>query len=501
MVQYCLAATSLRQKLTSLLLFMSHSIHTLVVTAWLLTSSVVAAILISKDLIILSATLFLALSILGLLFSVNSVQAFLSVVLFAVFIPLFSSFSSSLLSGDSIRFLSASKEILIGLLAALSALRLFTLRLKVTLFDSCLFIFAFCFFIGFLVSEESITARLVSVKDAMLIFVAYFAGRMLQHQNDCSLIERVTPLLRLIAAVSVISSLATLLFTTENWLLLKVDIYFQRKFEAAIFYEDLLNGLPPHFYTYITSDIRLARNVGPILDAPGLSRFLSFFFAYFYALAHMRFFSNGTLKTVEVLALLGIFLVQVSSLSRGGLLIDTIVVFFMFLHTPRFRYVATIIFVIVLTISILLIAAGDGNTMRHIDGFLSGFQGATWLGNGVGSGGQQVLNYASIETSATQVQESFAAAVIYQLGFAGIFSLGAACLASLLAAANHKIWQGKPPEIIALWLSSASVVFSAFFTSALANAAVSFYAVAVPFFIFGMLTTFLGSSKRRDVLK
>ena len=229
---------------------------------------------------------------------------------------------------------------------------------------------------------------------------------------------------------------------------------------------------------------RYSRFVGSLLDAPGFSRFLVFFVALGICQRFKNLSFHGDKKFSTLIILLLLILTQFLTLGRAGILISISSLFVIITLQKRYRYFG-LFGMIFLVLSLIPFASIDvGNFFRHLIGLQAGFSNMTMFGHGMGSGGQQIANYAAETASSIEVRESFLGAWVFQTGYYGFFTYITlvVCLVVYLFRLNiNKIHQ----KSRAIYISSLLCVLFAFLSSIFANSAMSFYSLMLPLIFLG----------------
>lgn len=423
----------------------------------------------------------------------DRIGAFFIFLLISTFIPVTLSLSTPGQSSLSVQVSTGLKELFLGIFLLLLLADYYKKLRSLSRLDLWLFAFLLWCAMTMFFSSAPLAAKVASLKDIAVIFSAYFVGRLVFFDHNSDTIARfsywATICLLPVLAFTFVSSF----FTGEQWESLGVQQYFQLKFARAEFAHLLQDGLPPNFYTYIFGE-RYPRNVGAILDAPGLSRFLSFFFVLYYCRIYFPFINREKIAGQDILLLALITIAQLTTLSRGGLLIDFIAVVIIFHYTRGSRLIVLLALAIAITVVSYFMLSGDANTDRHVVGFTSAFTGMSLRGNGLGTGGQQALTYAAGSAAILAgVRESFVGSLIYQCGLIGLM-IFIAILAEIsrLALSKSSI-RSMDRETRYFWLTATSTCLAALLTSIMANSAVSFYAITLPMFALGLLVSHLKS--------
>ncbi len=416
---------------------------------------------------------------------------------YSTLVPLALSISSQTHNSFSILAYLASRELFVGIMF-LSATPFIKNVLRTwNGIDLAFLMFVAFHFAMFFLSPYGLIAKIVSIKDVAFLGVSYFTGRLLFFSKSSSVTERFRSW-SIIALLPCLITSSVLVFMNEKaWLSLGISDYFQHKFQGAKFQHLLEIGFPPNFYTYVFGE-RLFRNVGPILDSPGTSRFLAFFLIYFYARCQISFARHKHIPGIDLLLVIWIFLVQLSNMSRGGILVDMIGISFIYLHIKNTRILTLTLITFAIAAFSLMVSTQDPNTARHVDGLTSGFQEVRLLGHGIGSGGQQALNYASSEVGGgQQVKESYIGGLVYQTGIVGlVLFLYMLALIFRLCVSIKRI-NSLDFDAKILIVASSGAVFAILATSALANSAFSFYSLVMPIFAFGVSVSSLHQGRSR----
>jgi hypothetical protein len=409
---------------------------------------------------------------------------FFYLTIFAYTLPLVLSVVSSHHTPTSIKLLSGLKEIMA--IAYIS--RLLVLGRPVIKFNSldgvlCLFLAWLMF--SFLISSAGLIARIVSLKDVLMICIYYFAGRLAWGPGLDIVLKNYVKILMAVVFVSGVLSAIT---PDVVWVAMDVPHYFLLKFSEAKFGIFFDGGLPSNFNTYHAGEL-IPRNVGPILDAPGFSRFLAFFIVIVLARFYLIYVSKSIFSLHAFLLVLGFVLLQISTFGRGGMLIDAVGLLLLLSYTKGAKAIALVVFLLLIVLIYVVVSGDDANTARHVGGLLESILHLNLVGNGLGTAGQQVMTYASAAAENDDVKESFVAGLLYQCGIVG-FGIFLILIYRLVKSAIQ-------PSVIksldlgekCIWFAAYSGAVGALLTSFLANSAVSFFGVAIPFFLVGYMST------------
>jgi hypothetical protein len=179
---------------------------------------------------------------------------------------------------------------------------------------------------------------------------------------------------------------------------------------------------------------------------------------------------------------------QLSTIGRGGIIVSLLSLLILMpyaLNLKLLKIYRTVIYLSTLVILILFDVTSDANFTRHFVGLLYGLSDMSILGNGLGTAGQQVANYAGESISGYFSRESFVGGIAAQLGLVGIVIFSWITLSAyknLVENLKSRSYLNSNQYI--LFIVSNSVLVFSLLTSVLANSAVSFFSIAIPLYFY-----------------
>lgn len=419
-------------------------------------------------------------SILAFALTFNQIRLvdFFSYAAAVSFIPIIVAYLQA--SNSSIMFMVGLKEIGILVIFTLLIIKRGFIK-KINSLDICMLLFLSAWGVSFISSEVNIYARLIASKDILLMVILYFTGRSF-NGTDIYISELSNKYI-FISLFLIVTNLFIYMFDDIIWSFVNVADYFRMRFSGAHFLFLLDNDLPPGFYTYINGE-KYFRYVGSLLDAPGFSRFLVFFVVLGICQRFKSLSFQGNKKYSTLIILVLLICTQLLTLGRAGILISISSFFVIITLQKRYRYFGLLGMICLVMSMISLVSIDIDNFSRHLIGLLTGFNNIIMFGHGMGSGGQQIANYASEVVGSGEVRESFLGAWVFQTGYYGFFTYITlvGCLMIHLFKFNiNKIHQ----KSRAIYISSLLCVLFAFLSSIFANSAMSFYSLMLPLIFLG----------------
>ena len=423
-------------------------------------------------------SIFISIFVFALIFNRIRLVDFFSYAAAVSFIPIIVAILQT--SDSSTMLMVGLKEIGIFVIFTLLLIKS-SLVIKINSLDVCILLFLSAWGVSFISSDFDIYVRLIGSKDALLIVILYFTGRFFDGTNIN--VSEISNRYVFISLFLIVTNLFIYMFDDIIWSIINITDYFRTRFSGAHFLVNLDDDLPPGFYTFFGGE-RYSRFVGSLLDAPGFSRFLVFFVALGICQRFKNLSFHGDKKFSTLIILLLLILTQFLTLGRAGILISISSLFVIITLQKRYRYFG-LFGMIFLVLSLIPFASIDvGNFFRHLIGLQAGFSNMTMFGHGMGSGGQQIANYAAETASSIEVRESFLGAWVFQTGYYGFFTYITlvVCLVVYLFRLNiNKIHQ----KSRAIYISSLLCVLFAFLSSIFANSAMSFYSLMLPLIFLG----------------
>lgn len=399
------------------------------------------------------------------------------------FQPFFTGLLSSYLNANSVKVFVAYKEV-IAIIALLILTLKYLKKRKFFFVDRALIIFLSTYLFYFLISNAPIMAKVVSLREGLMIGIFYFIGRFLIETK-----EKLANVLRFILLVGLIVAIFGLLekflFDSNIWSTLGAFDYLNLKYEIR--FNEF--NFPNNWYTYISDEIRVRRIVGPILEPTSFSRYIAFI--TLIALYYNLIFKSNNKSMYIVFIFLTIILILASS--RGGLIIFIIgVSFFIFIKKPLISLLLLPV-VIILFINTSILSLDSGNAVRHISGLMAGINSMTHhpLGQGLGSSGQLALLYSEIDKLAGENQgESYIGGLSYQMGILGFFGYIMFFISYFyFMIKNRKVNKG-------LCYLSLSGMLGIFLTSIFANSAIAPISSSISFIYSGAVVTLIEREKQ-----
>ena len=339
--------------------------------------------------------------------------------------------------------------------------------------------------ISLLITPANIFIAFASLKDFAMIIMIYFLG-ILSYKNNVFAGYKINSNINAVAACLLLSGLIGIILSSNDWAFININEYFSKRFEGAFFVSRLSEtSLPAGFGTYI-NDERYLRNVSTLLDAPGYSRALSWF-VIFYGFKTIIDLKKGKF-TLSILFFISLFAMQLSTIGRGGIFITimSLLVLMPYLLNLKLKSgIRNFFIVIVGIILIFLDLSSDATFVRHLDGLIYGFSDITFLGNGLGTAGQQVANYGRESITGYFARESFLGGVVAQLGLVGLFFIIVIFYNIFKNTTDGlKNFKNSPNIVNHLFvISSVSLLFT-MISSLLANSAVSYFSIAIPLYFY-----------------
>lgn len=413
---------------------------------------------------------------------------FFSLLYMFVFYNLILSVFSFSFDVETIRVVLSYKEfslVFFGFLLLLSGR-----RLKITLIDGLALLFLIAYFIGFFHGGAPLVAKVVSLREGIVIVLFYFLGRIIGGVNPLLQFSEIAEgILAVVFSMAVVGTIMYF-FTEEIFRFLGVLNFIDLKYFDAKFFILFDGGLPNSFSTYIFG-AQIPRLVGPILDATATSRIMSV--GIIITIAYVFLCHKKGVGVGPRIVGLGIFMVvvQVLSIGRGGILISFLGVILILGLSRSGRFLSFALSLVGAGMLFYFVQSGDPNTVRHIDGLMAGFSDPSAFGFGLGSGGQLSLTYASNLIDESAVKESYFGALVYQCGLFGLiaysmFFITLSLKLFKMSKSSLRSCANRDDLIVpTLYISASATVLGAYLTSVMAQSAISFLSIMLPMILAG----------------
>jgi hypothetical protein len=413
--------------------------------------------------------------VLALFLGLNHIRAaIVLLILILPWQPLLTMPFADVLGASGVKVVVATKELyVVALLAALLVRN--GARVPVKPLDVMALIFLMTYILGFLISPASLTARVVSLREGVMIVSFFLLGRLLLF--DTKGVRRLLEVtIILLLPVLLFGYAEYFLFGELTWEELGVFSYFDAKWGQGSLQIRNVDHLPHNWTTYISGG-SYRRMVGPVGDAPTLGRLMTLpVLALFYL---TTLFGRPQQTFPLRLFLLLLFTGgAVLALGRGGMLIILFGLFVWALYRRPLLTLGIGLPVIFAAITVLpIFDIGSGSPARHLERTLIGVRSIAVapLGHGLGLGGQRAALFA--QNVNLDIQESFLGGLSFQLGLPAVAFYLLFTLALALSLFNtfrrNARETGSRRELAIMALLAFSLVGGIVGTSLVSNSAVS----------------------------